>query len=530
MDTIFSSKARIIPTYDKQDIEQCMSKFRLLVLNNINDIKKLKINIINSGKMGHCEKEYIRAFSWKILLSTISTVDKSSLKSWIEETISKRKLIKNLINNNNLNKFKGDPLGCLNTGSNKNTDDWDNYFNQNGIVRLIKTDVERTMSFEKLFQEPYIRKMESTILKLFAKEHKEISYKQGMNEILSVFIYALYPYYVKSPITNYNNDIINKWVKDPIENYKEIYHFFHDENELENDLYYLFENIMVKLGLFKFFDDPSSESKLIPYLVKRINYIISQKLNKQDKELYLYLINKNLDYGMIFQRWLKCLFKREFHIKDCCLIWDNILANEAENPNEALIHVDNILIAMIIYIKNNLLHRDNIGIIQLLSHYPQNIQIYNLLNLSEKIKDNFSIPIMHNNEEKSKEQNKIEDEKQNGENIAQMNTLLFNPNLMTYPEIMNNFQVNQNMMFFQNNSVMSDSFNQSQPKQKMNCEITKNELTSSEDINNNYNNSHSLNINILKELQNLGNKYKNLITIDDKNRLDFLIDSLSKKI
>ena len=101
---------------------------------------------------------------------------------------------------------------------------------------------------------------------------------------------------------------------------------------------------------------------------------------------------------------------------------------------------------------------------------------------------------------------------------------------MTYPEIMNNFQVNQNIMFFPYNSVMSDSFNKSQPKQKMNCEITKNELTSSEDINNNYNNSHSLNINILKELQNLGNKYKNLITIDDKNRLDFLIDSLSKKI
>ena len=138
---------------------------------------------------------------------------------------------------------------------------------------------------------------------------------------------------------------------------------------------------------------------------------------------------------MIFQRWLKCLFKREFYIKDCCLIWDNILANEAENPNDELIHADYILIAMLIYIKNDLFHRDNIGIIELLFHYPQNIQIYNLLNLSEKIKDNFSISIIHNNEENSKEQNKIEDEKREYKNIEQMNTLLFNSNLMTYPEI-----------------------------------------------------------------------------------------------
>ena len=90
-------KGKTIPTYGKQDIEQCMSNFSLLILNNIDDMKKIKANLISSGKMSHSEKEYVRAFSWKLFLDTITIDDKTTLKSLIEETISKRKSVKNLI-------------------------------------------------------------------------------------------------------------------------------------------------------------------------------------------------------------------------------------------------------------------------------------------------------------------------------------------------------------------------------------------------------------------------------------------------
>ena len=244
-----ASSKKTIPTYGKQDIEQCMSNFRLLVLNNIDDVKKVKANLISSGKMSHSEKEFIRAFSWRIFLGTITVDDKSSLKTWIDETISKRKQARKLIKSLNVNKLKGDPLGGLgNNEGKKDTEGWDSFFNQSESIKLINLDVERTMPSEKLFQEPYIREMENTILKLFAKNHKELSYKQGMNEVLSLLIYAIYPYYVKSPISKYTDEIIDKWVKDPVTNFKEIYHFFHDENELESDLYYMMENLMMKFG------------------------------------------------------------------------------------------------------------------------------------------------------------------------------------------------------------------------------------------------------------------------------------------
>ena len=121
------SNTKTIPTYGKLDINSCMSNFRLLILNNLDDIKKIKANLISSGKMSHTEKEYIRAFSWKIYLNTISIKDNSSLKTWIEETISKRKKIKNSIKNNTLNKFKGDPLGGVGGDGTKDSEGWDNF-------------------------------------------------------------------------------------------------------------------------------------------------------------------------------------------------------------------------------------------------------------------------------------------------------------------------------------------------------------------------------------------------------------------
>ena len=543
-----SSKVKNIPTYGKQDIEQCMSNFRLLILNNIDDIKKIKTNLINSGKMSHSEKQYIRAFSWRIFLDTIPTDEKSSLKSWIEETLNKRKAMKNLIKKSTVNKLKGDPLGGLTSQVDKDSESWDSFLNQSETAKLINYDVERTMPSEKLFQEPYIREMENTILKLFAKNHKKISYRQGMNEVLSLLIYAIYPYYVKSPINKYSNDVIDKWVKDPVGNYKEIYQFFHDESELQNDVYYLFENLMIKFGLSKFFEDEPKESKAVPYLIKRAKNIVIKKLGQEDRQMYLHFINQNLDYCMVFQRWLKCLFKREFPLKESCLIWDTLFANESENPSGQLVYVDYIVIAMILNIKYDLLKRDNSGMFELLLKYPQVIPFSNLLNLVEKIKGDLSVTshFEKNNDvtinqiasSSSKEQPivkreqiKVEEGSQSTKNMVQINPLLFNPNLMMNPQMQTNFQNNQNMMFYPYNPLMAQPINQLKPAPKNDFVIlSKNDLSPMEKIKSSYYVSDSSSVNALKELKELGNKYKNIFTIEDKNRLDFLIDTLSKKL
>ena len=187
---------------------------------------------------------------------------------------------------------------------------------------------------------------------------------------------------------------------------------------------------------------------------------------------------------------------------------------------------------------------------EILLRYPDVNPFSNLLTLAQNIKDNLTITntLEQNNEDKfsssSKEQpivnkNKIEIEEgsQSTKNMLQIHPLLF-PNIMLNPQIQNNFQNNQNMMFYPYNPMMAQPINQQQqkPKQKqsepkMDFEIlSKSDLSPIEKIKSSYYVSDSSSVNALKELKALGNKYKNVFTVDDKNRLDFLIDSLSKKL
>ena len=523
-----ASSSRKIPQYGKLDFEECIKSFRISVLNNINNISRVKLDLITSGKLSHSDKTCIRAFSWKIYLNILTINEKSSLKSWIEETVTQRKNIRKMIKNNTINKLKGDPLGGISTEKEKSSE-WKDFLTQSEIVKMIKFDVERTMQNEKLFQEPFIKEMETTILTNFAKNHKNISYRQGMNEILSLIIYAIFPYYGKSP-NKYTNELVDQWLGNPVENAKDIYFFFHDENEFECDIYNFFENLMIKLGLAKLFEDESKDTKTTAYFIQRIRNIITKKLSIEDRSLFSHFQNQNLDYAMVFQRWFKCLFKREFPLPDVCLIWDYIFAHEAENPSGILLYIDYIVLAMIVNVKNNLLSRDSDGMFQVFLNYPKISPITNLLNMADKICENITITPTAKiaSSELEKKQVKKEDKKPEEINqtpsqtqtpnvnniinnpLGQINPLLFNPNLI----------MNQNL---QNNPVGNMML-----AMMMQQASNKNQQIINNNINNNSVNSSS--IGLLNEIKDLINKYKNGISVEDKNRMEFLINSLAKKL
>ena len=519
------STSKKIPQYGKLDLEECVKNFRILVLNNINDITRLKSDLITPGKLCHCDKVCIRGFCWKIFLNVLPINEKISLKNWLEETLSQRKKVKKMIKNNTINKLKGDPLGGINASEEKEKNSgWNDFLVQSEMIKMIKYDVDRTMPTEKLFQEPFIRDIETKILTNFSKNHKKFPYKQGMNEILSLIIYAMFPYYVKSPNNKYTNELFDKWIQNPIENAKDIYCFFHDENEFESDIYSLFDNLMIKLGLAKFFEEEPKDNKVSAYFIRRIKNIIINKLSIQDKALYTHFKNQNLDYAMVFQRWLKCLFKREFPLPDTCLIWDYIFANEAEKHSGMLVYIDYIVLAMIINIKSSLLNEDSNGMFELFLHYPKVPQINNLLKQADQIENDLNLATVEekkNNDntkkedkdkDKEKEINKIEESNQTQEqNNINLNNNINNNNIPNPLGQINPLLINQNMTNNPMGNLMLAMMMQQAAKGQ---------------INNTTVNDSSSEINELKELVN---KYKDKINIEDKNRMDFLIDLLGKK-
>ena len=243
-----------LPSYDKNNLEKSLFNFQRHIINYIDNIPEIKKSLLFFAIDGKTGNELMRSFSWKIFLKTLSSDQNTTLKTWLEETLSQRKAYKKIVKDLlTISKFKGDPLGGMSSGP-KTESGWGDFFDKADIKHLIKIDVDRTFQDRDLFCENSIKEIENNILYLFAKKNQPTCYKQGMNDILAMLIYSLYPYYMKSEIKKYNSELFEKWVKDPKNNIKDIYLFFHDEKEFQSDLYYLLINIM-KFGVNKFYED-----------------------------------------------------------------------------------------------------------------------------------------------------------------------------------------------------------------------------------------------------------------------------------
>jgi hypothetical protein len=82
------------------------------------------------------------------------------------------------------------------------------------------------------------------------------------------------------------------------------------------------------------------------------------KLKIVDDELLGHFKKIDLDCFVFLQRWLKCMFNREFHPIDVLIIWDGILTNEYEEitSNQEyksnLIMIDYICVSMLCFLRD----------------------------------------------------------------------------------------------------------------------------------------------------------------------------------
>ena len=370
-----------MPKYGKHKIENCRQKFKSFFIDNIQNLSQLKQIIVSLAINANLQNELIRPTSWKIFLNTLSSNNNTTIKTWLEETFDKRKEFKE-----KLNKYKPE----MEAAKKGDTEKFSNFEENSSIMHLIEIDVERTYGDIKLFQDKYIRKLEEEILYVFAKENHPVSYKQGMNEILAIFIHSFFSFYFPNSKKINNKSEFDLWSKEPEKYVNEIYDYLHDEDELQSDLYYIMYNSMNK-GLNNFYDDSiapeSTKEDPKTFLIIRCDNILL-KLKKFNNKLYQHFMDIQLSAEVILQRWLKCIFSREFTTEDCIYIWDNILANEFNVPSQNLEYVDYFCVAMFDYISDNLLKHDQNECFLCLFKYPPFQTIDILIAQAEKVKAN----------------------------------------------------------------------------------------------------------------------------------------------
>ena len=228
----------------KEKIEELAKIFHQNILTNHNIIELIK----PLSKEGELPKE-LRPTAWKIFLGILP--NNSDINEWIEKINNQRtKYKKKYKKYFSVKKYKGDPLGG---GNNKNKErGYDTLYEENELRRIINLDIVRTYQNINIFSQDNIKKLLLNILFIWCKENEDVSYRQGMNELLAILILCFYPYYFvfdKKPKPSKDEIIKYLNIKDEKENNKyliKIYNYFHDEEEIECDLFFSFDSLMKK--------------------------------------------------------------------------------------------------------------------------------------------------------------------------------------------------------------------------------------------------------------------------------------------
>ena len=386
----------------KYDINKLSLIFKEKILSNSSRVEDLKKYAIE----GQLKKEYLRPIAWKIFLGVLPNIpNTTSLKEWVEIISNQREEYKNKFKKYcKIKKIVGDPLG-----ESKKKKKSENSVEDTKIKNLINIDLDRTYQEIDLFLQNKTRNILANVLYIWAKENPEVSYRQGMHELLANILIVFYPFYfTHNTKPKYKKEDILDFLKDVNLYQNDIYLFFHDEEEIQADLFYTFESLMKK-GMTNLFDphilqkdepgyklyeifpqmwkDDSNEDKPT-YVYRRSSLLIKEKLKSLDNELYSHFKKIDLNCEAFLQRYLRCIFCREFNLNDVFIIWDIIFHDYYINRSKEkydFIYMEYIAMAMIFKIRDSLKDGDQNECFSMLFKYPEIKDIMEIVKLSKKV-------------------------------------------------------------------------------------------------------------------------------------------------
>ena len=325
----------------------------------------------------------LRPLIWKISLGYLSL----NTENWENDLSTNRNLYNTYKKKYmldiiffDLNKAKNeDPL------SNKTkTDLWNNYFDDQELYQTIHKDVLRTRSNMNFVSMPSVTNKNSIssdiilktaidakdqgnisnnlflskdfetnadvmnrILFIYAKLHPDVSYVQGMNELLAPIYYC------------FSNDNSPKF-----------------KNFVEEDSFITFEKLMnVIKDIFIRIKDNEPEG-----INTKFKNIISM-LQMVDNELYCHLKNNNVKIEYYAFKWLTLFFTQDFEMPDVLRLWDSILSEP-----DIFEFLNLLVLAPLILKRKFLINESMAGILMILQNI-EGITVLDLIQTGIKIRN-----------------------------------------------------------------------------------------------------------------------------------------------
>eukprot|EP00371_Babesia_bovis_P001214 XP_001609861.1 hypothetical protein [Babesia bovis T2Bo] len=271
------------------------------------------------------------------------------------------------------------------------------------LLDEIWQDVERTYQERSLFKQESVRKSLQNILYVWSREHDYISYRQGMNELLAVIYLVCY----RDQVHNLDSgkdasfDVILSGDMGDLE--ADAYMLFDALMSLETQL--MFDNVAVKspqignsVGISRnmyYVASIHNRTKAEAHnsFIARTKFIFGSILRLYDMPLFTHFQKIELEPHIFLMRWIRLIFSREFNINDTLNLWDAVFADhfltrvESRGlPEFQFELMDFFSIAMISYVRLNLLENDINYCLQRLFKFPPMEDISHLIAKAHKIR------------------------------------------------------------------------------------------------------------------------------------------------
>ena len=384
------NKLRSLITKEEEEPETPLSLSMKNFTLHFNDPKKAILKDIDNIKS--CKlPSYERDFVWLFFLGIIPFKHPMNWQKILTTERAKYLTYKKKY-------IKKDIEDFINLVREKDTYKYDNYKTilpkeEYDLLNLIKVDVERTYQEYEIFTKEEIKQKLTCVLYIYAKENPNFGYKQGMNDILGVFLYVLYKNYL------YEDEICG-------DNISCVYSIFHSNNcFIEHDIYLVFNKFMNK-GISEFFlyntakyqngllgkttlkEKTKLQIKEILHcndseLKKRVYILYYKRFKIIDPDFYEMLVEK-VEPELFLTRWYLCVFTREFKLEQIVILWDLIIMYEFVEKklyqNKKLYWhyniMDYIALSMLIHCKPDVSKKQDINdLMSSIMHYPTNIPV-----------------------------------------------------------------------------------------------------------------------------------------------------------
>ena len=312
-DPLFKHVISHISDYLKKNSENSDKK-TIEILTNFINYDEFSEEIINNILLHGIPESLpcLRPLIWKSLIGFFPLKD---LSKWGKITIQKKSDYQKIIE-----KYKYYP--------NKIKDE-----KHLVIINQIDKDLPRTRFDVPFFEDKNINNEKETnydvlrrILFFYANEHGEVSYIQGMNEIIAIIFYI----------------------------------FSKDDNEFckeysESDSYYTFEILMEQIKEIFQMDDLNYSELFLTLQIKEIKKI----LKKMEPDLFNYFKKIGLEIDNFVMRWILVLFAHEFKIDKAVNFWDRLFTQQ-----DKMKFICYISVAIIKSNKKNIMEMDAEGVME----------------------------------------------------------------------------------------------------------------------------------------------------------------------